>query len=112
MLPSMSKHPQQDGGGATHFGYRRVADNEKASLVREVFDSVASQYDLMNDRMSLGVHPPGHGPRVEWLSPMPGQPLPEAGRGPRPYGCSGGPRHHSGGVLLVRGRAGARPSHW
>ena len=40
----------------THFGYREVAASEKASLVRAVFDSVADQYDLMNDLMSLGVH--------------------------------------------------------
>jgi demethylmenaquinone methyltransferase/2-methoxy-6-polyprenyl-1,4-benzoquinol methylase len=40
----------------THFGYREVPVQEKASLVREVFDSVAGNYDLMNDLMSLGVH--------------------------------------------------------
>jgi demethylmenaquinone methyltransferase/2-methoxy-6-polyprenyl-1,4-benzoquinol methylase len=40
----------------THFGYRQVPVDEKASLVREVFDSVATRYDLMNDLMSLGIH--------------------------------------------------------
>lgn len=40
----------------THFGYREVAEGEKASLVGEVFDSVADRYDVMNDLMSLGVH--------------------------------------------------------
>jgi len=40
----------------THFGYREVAVSEKAGMVREVFDSVAGNYDLMNDLMSLGVH--------------------------------------------------------
>jgi len=40
----------------THFGYQEVPTREKAGLVREVFDSVADNYDLMNDLMSLGVH--------------------------------------------------------
>jgi len=40
----------------THFGFKQVAKEEKAKLVRDVFDSVASQYDIMNDLMSLGIH--------------------------------------------------------
>jgi len=40
----------------THFGYREVPVQEKAGLVHEVFESVAGNYDLMNDLMSLGVH--------------------------------------------------------
>ena len=42
--------------GTTHFGYRDVAEDEKASLVGEVFSSVAGKYDVMNDVMSFGVH--------------------------------------------------------
>ena len=42
--------------GSTHFGYRSVAPGEKAGLVRGVFDSVATRYDLMNDLMSAGLH--------------------------------------------------------
>ena len=38
------------------FGFRQVPRNEKASLVRGVFDSVAPRYDIMNDLMSLGIH--------------------------------------------------------
>jgi len=40
----------------THFGFKRVSAEEKASLVRGVFDSVAEHYDIMNDLMSMGVH--------------------------------------------------------
>ena len=42
--------------GTTHFGYRDVPVAEKQRLVGQVFSSVAQQYDLMNDLMSLGVH--------------------------------------------------------
>ncbi len=40
----------------THFGYQEVPVEEKVERVRAVFDSVASDYDLMNDAMSLGIH--------------------------------------------------------
>jgi demethylmenaquinone methyltransferase/2-methoxy-6-polyprenyl-1,4-benzoquinol methylase len=40
----------------THFGFKEVSSSEKVKLVRGVFDSVAGQYDLMNDLMSLGIH--------------------------------------------------------
>jgi demethylmenaquinone methyltransferase/2-methoxy-6-polyprenyl-1,4-benzoquinol methylase len=42
--------------GTTHFGFRDVPVAEKQKLVGRVFSSVAQQYDLMNDLMSLGVH--------------------------------------------------------
>jgi demethylmenaquinone methyltransferase / 2-methoxy-6-polyprenyl-1,4-benzoquinol methylase len=40
----------------THFGYKTVEEDKKESLVRGVFDSVASKYDVMNDVMSGGLH--------------------------------------------------------
>jgi len=40
----------------THFGFRDVPVEDKARHVREVFDSVADNYDLMNDLMSFGIH--------------------------------------------------------
>ncbi len=40
----------------THFGFEQVAEGEKAQRVAQVFSSVASRYDLMNDLMSLGLH--------------------------------------------------------
>ncbi|ALP54541.1 ubiquinone biosynthesis methyltransferase UbiE [Candidatus Tenderia electrophaga] len=40
----------------THFGYQEVPLAEKAGKVREVFDSVADKYDVMNDVMSFGIH--------------------------------------------------------
>lgn len=40
----------------THFGYKTVDADDKAQMVRGVFDSVANSYDVMNDLMSFGVH--------------------------------------------------------
>ena len=40
----------------THFGFEKVAEEEKARRVAGVFDSVATKYDLMNDLMSAGLH--------------------------------------------------------
>ena len=40
----------------THFGFKTVTEADKAKKVGEVFHSVASKYDLMNDVMSAGMH--------------------------------------------------------
>ena len=59
----------------THFGFRTVDETEKAGLVRGVFSSVASRYDVMNDLMSAGVHRLWKDAMMDWLAPRPGQRL-------------------------------------
>ena len=70
-----------DDDGKTHFGYRSVAVEEKAQLVREVFDSVASRYDLMNDLMSAGIHRLWKSAFLDWLRPRPDMTLLDVGGG-------------------------------
>lgn len=41
---------------STHFGFKTVDEQEKARHVKSVFDSVAPNYDIMNDLMSGGLH--------------------------------------------------------
>ena len=45
-----------NGPRTTHFGFQTVPEDQKEDMVKGVFDSVASSYDLMNDAMSMGVH--------------------------------------------------------
>ncbi len=59
-----------NGSGRTaHFGDRVVSEDEKAGLVRDVFSSVASRYDLMNDLMSGGIHRLWKDAMMDWLAP-------------------------------------------
>lgn len=46
----------QDNNKTTDFGYKEVPVAEKAGHVANVFHSVAKNYDIMNDIMSLGSH--------------------------------------------------------
>jgi demethylmenaquinone methyltransferase / 2-methoxy-6-polyprenyl-1,4-benzoquinol methylase len=59
--------------GEAEFGFRKVPEAEKARLVRDVFDSVASRYDLMNDLMSGGIHRLWKSELVDRVSPHPGE---------------------------------------
>jgi demethylmenaquinone methyltransferase/2-methoxy-6-polyprenyl-1,4-benzoquinol methylase len=72
---------REQPGDEADFGFRRVAEAEKAPLVRAVFDSVAARYDLMNDLMSGGIHRWWKSEMIAWLAPRPGQILVDAAGG-------------------------------
>ena len=57
------------------FGYREVEMEQKQGLVNDVFDSVASSYDIMNDLISLGVHRLWKEALLDWMAPRPNQTL-------------------------------------
>ena len=57
----------------THFGFKTIPEAEKADRVRDVFGSVASKYDIMNDVMSVGIHRVWKDAMMDWLAPRPGQ---------------------------------------
>ena len=38
------------------FGFKEVNWDEKVNMVKNVFNSVASNYDIMNDLTSAGIH--------------------------------------------------------
>ncbi len=59
----------------THFGFETVPEADKAGMVRGVFGSVASKYDVMNDAMSFGIHRLWKDAMMDWLAPRAGQKL-------------------------------------
>ncbi|MEK9593055.1 MAG: bifunctional demethylmenaquinone methyltransferase/2-methoxy-6-polyprenyl-1,4-benzoquinol methylase UbiE [Luminiphilus sp.] len=63
----------EDNDNTTDFGFTRVDRDAKASMVRGVFDSVASRYDLMNDLMSGGIHRLWKRFTIELCAVRPGQ---------------------------------------
>lgn len=56
----------------THFGFKTIAEEQKASAVGDIFSSVASRYDVMNDAMSFGVHRLWKRAMINQLSLRPG----------------------------------------
>jgi len=59
----------------THFGFKEVDRKDKAKMVHNVFSSVASKYDLMNDVMSFGIHRIWKNSMMDWLTPQANQKL-------------------------------------
>ena len=56
----------------THFGFKEVDETQKQGLVGQVFSSVASKYDVMNDFMSVGLHRLWKDQMVKILAPQSG----------------------------------------
>ena len=92
-----------DGGSS--FGFRNVDPAEKPGLVRQVFDSVAGRYDLMNDLMSAGVHRLWKDAAAARLNPQPGEVV---------IDCAGGTgdmaRRFWRMAEAARGRRGGQPA--
>ena len=59
----------------THFGFKTVAEGDKAGMVHGVFTRVANRYDVMNDLMSAGIHRLWKDAMMDWLAPRPGSSL-------------------------------------
>lgn len=49
-------HTDNNDHETTHFGYQTIHKKDKEAKVAEVFSSVATKYDIMNDLMSFGIH--------------------------------------------------------
>ncbi len=81
MSETSKNNGQKPSSETTHFGFRSVEATEKASLVRDVFDSVAERYDLMNDLMSLGIHRLWKRALINQLNPQPHMRLLDVGGG-------------------------------
>ena len=52
----INSKPNNNSESETNFGYKKVKMKNKQSMVDEVFSSVASKYDIMNDVSSMGIH--------------------------------------------------------
>lgn len=56
MIDASKNNKAAQDSDKVSFGYSEVGSGDKAGLVQGVFESVAGNYDLMNDLMSAGVH--------------------------------------------------------
>ena len=72
MDTSEKNTPNAASENTTHFGYKTISEHEKESKVAEVFHSVASKYDIMNDVMSGGMHRLWKLFTIQRVAPRPG----------------------------------------
>ncbi len=75
MFRNMTNEEKVNKNTTTHFGYKQVEEDQKQSMVRGVFDSVADKYDIMNDVMSGGLHRLWKNDFIRELRPTPGMRL-------------------------------------
>ena len=57
------------------FGFKKINIDEKEELVNNIFNSVSSKYDLMNDLSSLGFHRLWKQELINWIAPQSNQSL-------------------------------------
>ena len=57
------------------FGFKKININKKETLVNNIFNSVSSKYDLMNDLSSLGFHRLWKQELINWIAPQSNQSL-------------------------------------
>jgi demethylmenaquinone methyltransferase/2-methoxy-6-polyprenyl-1,4-benzoquinol methylase len=81
------------------FGDRPVDPSEKTGLVRDVFNRVASRYDVMNDLMSAGVHRAWKARFIRDLNPRPHERLLDVAAGTGDIAT--GWRRHGGGPAIL-----------
>ncbi|MBV9522144.1 MAG: class I SAM-dependent methyltransferase [Alphaproteobacteria bacterium] len=93
----IAKETSAGAGGSADFGFRQVGLDEKAGLVRGIFDRVARRYDLMNDLMSGGIHRLWKIALIDRLNPRPGETL---------LDVAGGTGDVAQGILQRRGASG------
>lgn len=88
-----------DNPTTADFGFRQVPRAAKAGMVGQVFTSVASRYDLMNDLMSFGAHRLWKRRLVSLLDPRPGAALLDLAGGSGDIGFAW--RARGGGPVLI-----------
>lgn len=100
MLHHMTEHDTsaEETPDTADFGFRRVHPAAKPGLVRDVFESVASRYDLMNDLMSGGIHRLWKQEFIDRLAPRAGE---------RILDVAGGTGDIAAGIVQRRGVEGS-----
>jgi demethylmenaquinone methyltransferase/2-methoxy-6-polyprenyl-1,4-benzoquinol methylase len=85
----------------TDFGFERVAAQDKAVRVAQVFDRVADRYDVMNDLMSLGLHRAWKAFTVALARVRPGERVLDVASGSADLALALARRAGSGGQVVV-----------